>query len=72
MKFKSLVVVLSLLPFDALVLPHALAQTPSPSPTSSPVALKTGHLLDVRTGKVTYVVREEDALGDAQPQGLAV
>ena len=78
MQFKSLVVVLSLLSFDLLVFPHAFAQTPSPSPTPSPTALKAGHLLDVRTGKVTsdvYVTIENHrikSIGATPPQGAQI
>ena len=75
---KSLVVVLLLISFGVLVLPQALAQTPSPLPSPSPVALKAGHLLDVRTGKVTsdvYVTIENHrikSIGATPPQGLQI
>src|SRR5215475_11394989 len=78
MKFKSLVVVLSVLSFDPLAFPDSFAQTPSPSPAPSPVALKAGHLLDVRTGKVTsdvYVTIENHrikSIGATPPQGVQV
>src|SRR5215472_8562886 len=78
MKFKSLVVVLSVLSFDVLAFPHSFAQTPSPSPAPSPVALKAGRLLDVRTGKVTsdvYVTIENHrikSIGATPPQGMQI
>src|SRR5262245_64921383 len=78
MKFKSLVVVLSVLSFDPLAFPDSFAQTPSPSLAPSPVALKAGHLLDVRTGKVTsdvYVTIENHrikSIGATPPQGVQV
>ena len=75
---RSLVVVLLLISFGVLVLPQALAQTPSPSPSPSPVALKAGHLLDVRTGEVTsnvYVTVENHrikSIGATPPQGVQI
>src|SRR5262245_49381013 len=78
MKFKSLVVVLSVLSFDPLAFPDSFAQTPSPSLAPSPVALKAGHLLDVRTGKVTsnvYVTIENHrikSIGATPPQGMQI
>src|SRR5262249_31500850 len=78
MKFKSLVVVLSVLAFDLLAFPHSFAQTPSQSPSPSPVALKAGRLLDVRTGKVTsdvYVTIENHrikSIGATPPQGVQI
>src|SRR5215831_14558979 len=78
MKFKSLVVVLLVLSFDLLSLPHSFAQTGSPSPAPSPVALKAGRLLDVRTGKVTsdvYVTIENHrikSIGATPPQGVQI
>ena len=78
MKFKSLVIVLSLLSLHLLIFPRAVAQTPSPSPSPSPVALKAGRLLDVRTGKVTsdvYVTIENHrikSIGATPPQGVQI
>lgn len=78
MQFKSLIVVLSLLSFLLLVFANAFAQTPSPSPTPSPIALKVGHLLDVRTGKVTsdvYVTIENHrikSIAATPPQGVQI
>jgi imidazolonepropionase-like amidohydrolase len=78
MQFKNLVLVLSLLSFDLLAFSHAFAQTPSPSPTPSPIALKAGHLLDVRTGKVTsnvYVSIENHRIKSIEatpPQGVQI
>src|SRR5262245_19530571 len=78
MKSKRLVVVLSVLSLDLLAFPHSFAQTPSPSPAPSPVALKAGHLLDVRTGKVTsnvYVTIENHrikSIGATPPQGMQI
>src|SRR5215468_6843997 len=78
MKPKSLVVVLSVLSFDLLAFSHSFAQTPSPSPVPSPVALKAGRLLDVRTGKVTsdvYVTIENHRIkniGATPPQGIQI
>src|SRR5215468_12689413 len=77
---KRLVFVLPLLSFGLFVLPHPLAETPSPSPspTPTPVALKAGHLLDVRTGKVTsnvYVTIENHrikSIGATPPQGMQI
>jgi len=79
---KRLAVVLSLLSFGLSVLPLALAQTPSsspsPSPPPPPIALKAGHLLDVRTGKVTsnvYVTIENHrikSIGATPPQGMQI
>src|SRR5215470_4487944 len=75
---RSLVVGLSLLWFDLLVFSHALAQTPSPSPAPQAVALKAGHVLDVRTGKVTsdvYITIENHrikSIGATQPEGVQV
>jgi imidazolonepropionase-like amidohydrolase len=77
---KNLVVVLSLLSFGLLVFPQARAQTPSPSPSPAPapVALKAGHLLDVRTGKVTsdvYISVENHrikSIGATPPQGIQI
>ena len=70
---KSLVVVLSLLSFDLLVCTDVFAQTPTPAPTPSPIALKAGHLLDVRTGKVTsdvYVTIENHRIKASRPRRL--
>src|SRR5262245_36916706 len=78
MKLKSLVVVLSVLSFDLLVCADVFAQTPTPSPTPSPIALKAGHLLDVRTGKVTsdvYITIENHrikSIGATPPEGVQV
>src|SRR5215470_9935346 len=78
MKFKSLVVVLSLLSFDLLIFPHATAQTPSPSPALPPIALKAGHLLDVRTGRVTsdvYITignHRIKSIGTTPPEGVQI
>src|SRR5215470_387606 len=78
MKFKSLVVVLSVLSFDALAFPHSFAQTASPSPAPQAVALKAGHVLDVRTGKVTsdvYITIENHrikSIGATPPQGVQI
>src|SRR5215470_1966122 len=75
---RSLVVGLSLLWFDLLVFSHALAQTPSPSPAPQAVALKAGHLLDVRTGEVTsdvYVTIENHrikSIGATPPQEVKI
>ena len=78
---KSLLVALSLLSLGLLVSPHTLAQSPSPSPSPAPpapVALKAGHLLDVRTGKVTsdvYVTVENHRIKsiEATPaQGIQI
>ena len=77
---KSLLVALSLLSLGLLV-SHTLAQSPSPSPSPAPpapVALKAGHLLDVRTGKVTsdvYVTVENHRIKsiEATPaQGIQI
>src|SRR4030095_5386089 len=76
--FNSLIVVLSLLSSGVLVLPRALAQTPSPSRAPPPIALKAGHLLDVRTGKVTpdvYVTIENHrikSIGATPPEGVQI
>src|SRR5215475_443582 len=78
MKFKSLVVVLSVLSFDPLAFPDSFAQTPSPSPAPSPIALKAGHLLDVRTGKMTsdvYITIENHRIKSIEatpPEGVQI
>src|SRR4029453_15149985 len=78
MKIKSLGVILSLVWLDQLVFPRALAQTPTPSPTPSPIALKAGHLLDARTGKVSsdvYISIENHrvkSIGATPPQGVPI
>src|SRR5262245_4992988 len=78
MKSKIQVVVLSVLSFELLAFPHSFAQTPSPSPAPPAVALKAGHLLDVRTGKVTsdvYVTIENHrikSIGATPPKGVQV
>src|SRR5262245_10558612 len=84
MKFKSLVVILSLLSFDLLVVQQALAQAPSPTPSptptpsTSPIAIKAGRLLDVKTGKITnnvYISIENHrikSVGSMPPQGVQV
>jgi len=79
---KSLAAILPLFLFCPLHLPGVFAQTPSPSPTllpsPTPVALKAGHLLDVRTGKVTtdaYITIENHrikSVGVTPPQGMRV
>ena len=77
---KNLVVGLSLLSLGPLIFPRARAQTPSPSPSQAPapVTLKAGHLLDVRTGKVTsdvYVTVENHRIKSIEatpPQGIQI
>jgi imidazolonepropionase-like amidohydrolase len=78
MKLKSLVLVLSLFSFHLLVCARVFAQTPTPSLTASPIALKVGHLLDVRTGKVTpdvYVTIENHRIKSIEampPEGVQI
>ena len=82
---KSLVVVLSLLSFDLLVVQQALAQAPSPSPSpttptpsTSPIAIKAGRLLDVKTGKIAnnvYISIENhriNSIATTPPQGVQI
>ena len=82
---KSLVVVLSLLSFDLLGAQNALAQAPSPSPSpttptpsTSPIAIKAGRLLDVKTGKIAnnvYISIENhriNSVATTPPQGVQI
>ena len=85
MKFKSLVIVLCLLSFDLLVVRQALAQAPSPTPSpttptpsTSPIAIKAGRLLDVKTGKIAnnvYISIENhriNSIATTPPQGVQI
>src|SRR6516225_10781710 len=82
---KSLVVILSLLSFDLLGAQNPLAQAPSPSPSpttptpsTSPIAIKAGRLLDVKTGKIAnnvYISIENhriNSIATTPPQGVQI
>src|SRR5215831_10313231 len=82
---KRLVALLSLLSFDLLIVQQALAQAPSPSPSptsptpsTSPIAIKAGRLLDVKTGKIANNVyisianHRINSIATTPPQGVQI